>query len=78
MTCMFHAWQFDMKGRCAYISRQEEGYQDRLKKEDVGLRELNCELYFGGFVWICLADDMGMNVEEMGRRCIGCVESVAE
>lgn len=64
MTCMFHAWQFDMKGRCAYISRQEEGYQDRLKKEDVGLRELNCELYFGGFVWICLADDMGMNVEE--------------
>lgn len=30
MTCMFHAWQFDMKGRCVNISRGEEGYQDRL------------------------------------------------
>ena len=64
MTCMFHAWQFDMKGNCAYISRQEEGYQDRLKKEDVGLRELNCEVYFGGFVWVTLDDDIGMKVDE--------------
>ena len=64
MTCMFHAWQFDMKGNCAYISRQKEGYQDRIRKEDVGLRELACEVHFGGFVWVTLTDDMGMNVEE--------------
>lgn len=64
MTCMFHAWQFDMKGRCAYISRREEGYQERLRKQDVGLRGLNCEVYFGGFVWVCLDDDIGMNVEQ--------------
>ena len=38
MTCMFHAWQFDMKGNCVYISREKEGFQDRLTKEDVGLR----------------------------------------
>ena len=30
ITCMFHAWQFDMKGNCAHISRASEGYQDRL------------------------------------------------
>lgn len=64
MTCMFHAWQFDMKGRCAYISRHEEGYQKRLRKQDVGLRRLNCEVYFGGFVWVCLDDHIGMNVEQ--------------
>ena len=38
MTCMFHAWQFDLKGNCVYVSREKEGYQDRLCKEDVGLR----------------------------------------
>ena len=30
MTCMFHAWQFDMKGNCVYVARENEGYQDRL------------------------------------------------
>lgn len=73
MTCMFHAWQFDMKGRCVYISRQEEGYQDRLKKEDVGLRELKCEVYFGGFVWVCLDDDIGMTVAEWSDGALECL-----
>ena len=26
MTCMFHAWQYDMRGNCVYISREKEGY----------------------------------------------------
>ncbi len=64
ITCMFHAWQFDMKGRCIYISRQEEGYQDRLKKGQMGLRELKCEVYFGGFVWVSLNDQIDMTVAE--------------
>ncbi len=42
MTCMFHAWQFDMKGNCVHISRAKEGYQDRLECKDVGLRRLRC------------------------------------
>ena len=25
MTCMFHAWQFDMKGNCVYVAREKEG-----------------------------------------------------
>jgi len=48
MTCMFHAWQYDLKGNCVYISREKEGYQDRLCKENVGLRRLRCEVKFGG------------------------------
>ncbi len=75
MTCMFHAWQFDMKGRCTYISRQEEGYQDRLKKEDVGLRELRTEVYFGGFVWVNLDDDNPMTVEDWAAGSLDCLRS---
>src|SRR6266566_1137467 len=54
MTCMFHAWQFDCYGRCVDIPRSKAGYQDRLKKEDVLLREFPCEVAHGGFVWMSL------------------------
>ena len=55
MTCMFHAWQFDMKGNCASIyPGRTEGYQDRLACSDVGLRRLRCEVKYGGFVWVTL------------------------
>lgn len=57
ITCLFHAWQFDMKGNCVYISREQEGYQDRLCKEGAGLRRLRCEVKFGGFVWVNLDDN---------------------
>ena len=56
MTCMFHAWQYDMKGNCVYIAREKEGYQDRICKEQMGLRRLRCEVRFGGFVWVSLND----------------------
>lgn len=74
MTCMFHAWQFDMKGRCVYISRQQEGYQDRLKKENVGLRELKCEVYFGGFIWVSLDDEIEMTVAEWAAGALDCLQ----
>ena len=73
ITCMFHAWQFDMKGRCVYISRQEEGYQDRLTKQQMGLRELKCEVYFGGFVWVSLNDQIDMTVEEWSAGSLECL-----
>lgn len=73
MTCMFHAWQFDMKGRCVNITRKEEGYQERLCTADVGLRELKCEVYFGGFVWVSLDDDIGMDVEEFASGALDCL-----
>lgn len=73
MTCMFHAWQFDMKGKCVYISRQEEGYQDRVCKSEVGLRQLKSEVHFGGFVWVCLDDNMSMTVEQWAAGALDCL-----
>lgn len=56
ITCMFHAWQFDMRGNCVYVAREKEGYQDRFSKDEAGLRRLRCEVDFGGFVWVNLCD----------------------
>lgn len=78
MTCMFHAWQFDMKGNCVHISRAEEGYQDRITKEDQGLRRLRCEVQFGGFVWVCLDDNVGQSVEDWGAGCFDCIREAIE
>ena len=59
MTCMFHAWQFDALGRCVDIPRMKQGYQDRLRKDQVGLKALACEVGYGGFVWVSLKADPG-------------------
>jgi len=59
MTCMFHGWQFDALGRCAEIPREEQGYQGRVCKTDVGLREIRTEVAHGGFVWVNLDDRCG-------------------
>ena len=57
MTCIFHAWSFDCRGNCIDISRGKEGYQDRLSLQDVGLREVRCEVGYGGFVWVNVDDN---------------------
>ena len=44
MTCIFHQWSFDVRGNCVDISRAEQGYQERFRKEDAGLREVKCEV----------------------------------
>lgn len=59
MTCMFHGWQFDAEGGCVEIPREHAGYQDRVCKADVGLREIRTEVAHGGFVWITLDDNAG-------------------
>jgi methanesulfonate monooxygenase subunit alpha len=58
MTCLFHAWQFDAYGNCVDIPRSKQGYQERLTKKDVSLRELRCEVAYGGFVWVSLNDEV--------------------
>ncbi|MGF1608716.1 MAG: aromatic ring-hydroxylating dioxygenase subunit alpha [Kiloniellales bacterium] len=63
MTCMFHGWQFSMKGECTEITRMKQGYQERLGKDDVSLRELRCEVGYGGFVWVTL-DDEAMSLRD--------------
>lgn len=57
MTCMFHGWQFDAEGKCVDIPRETAGYQDRLCKAQVGLREFKTQVAHGGFVWVNLNDD---------------------
>ncbi len=64
ITCMFHAWQFDMRGNCVYVAREKEGYQDRFSKNDAGLRRLRCEVKYGGFVWVNLNDQPQISLEE--------------
>jgi methanesulfonate monooxygenase subunit alpha len=56
MTCIFHQWSFDTRGACIDISRAEQGYQDRFTKADASLREVKCEVGFGGFCWVNLDD----------------------
>lgn len=57
MTCMFHGWQFDAHGRCVDIPRETAGYQNRLCRAHVGLREFKTRVAHGGFVWVNLNDD---------------------
>lgn len=74
MTCMFHAWQFDMKGNCVFISREKEGYQDRMCTKDVGLRRLRTEVFFGGFVWVTLNDKIEQSVAQWGDGAFECLQ----
>jgi methanesulfonate monooxygenase subunit alpha len=78
MTCMFHGWQFDLKGNCVHVSREKEGYQGRLCKEDVGLRRLRCEVNFGGFVWVCLDDNPEVSLEDWGKDAFACLRQSLE
>ena len=64
ITCMFHAWQFDMKGNCVYVAREKEGYQDRFSKEEAGLRRLRCEVKYGGFVWVNMNDKPSVMLDD--------------
>lgn len=75
MTCMFHGWQFDMKGSCAEIPREKAGYQDRLSKSGQGLRQLRCETKFGGIVWVSLDDKIQWNVEEWAGGALDCIKA---
>ncbi len=66
MTCIFHAWSFDTKGECVEIPRESEGYQDRFDKSDASLREVKCDVGFGGFVWVNIDDNCGTLKEYVG------------
>jgi methanesulfonate monooxygenase subunit alpha len=63
ITCIFHAWMFDTKGKCIEISRGTQGYQDRYTCENAGLREVRTEIGYGGFVWVNV-DDQAPTLKE--------------
>lgn len=66
ITCMFHQWAYDTKGNCVEITRQKEGYQDRISKKDMGLREVKTEVGLGGFIWVNVDDNCGSLEEFVG------------
>lgn len=67
MTCIFHQWAFNGKGECVDIPRGKEGYQDRVCKADVSLKEVRTEVAYGGFVWVNLDDNCGSVKEHVGH-----------
>jgi methanesulfonate monooxygenase large subunit len=77
MTCMFHAWQYDMKGNCVYISREGRLPRPALQR-DVGLRRLRCEVKFGGFVWVNLDDNPSRSKPGPVKRSSACKTLDAE
>ncbi len=74
ITCMFHAWQFDMRGNCVYVAREKEGYQDRFCKDDAGLRRLRCSVNFGGFVWVNMSDQPVAYLDEWIGEALSPIE----
>jgi methanesulfonate monooxygenase large subunit len=67
LVCIFHAFSFDTKGNCVDIPRETAGYQDRICKADVGLREVRTEVGFGGFVYVNLDDSAGSLADFIGE-----------
>ena len=57
ITCIFHLWSFDCRGNLSDVTREKEGYQDRLCKESLGLREVRTQVDFSGVVWVNLDDN---------------------
>lgn len=73
MTCIFHAWSFDTKGNCVDIPRGTDGYQTRVRKEDVCLREVKCDMGYGGFVWVNV-DDNSMSLQDYIGDALGLLD----
>lgn len=66
ITCIFHQWSYDTRGNCIQITRQTEGYGDRLNTKQMGLREVKTEVGLGGFVWVNIDDDCESLAEFVG------------
>ncbi|HVE16593.1 MAG TPA: aromatic ring-hydroxylating dioxygenase subunit alpha [Chthoniobacterales bacterium] len=56
LTCIFHHWTYDAHGNCIDIPRETQGYDGRICKANVGLREVKCEMGLGGFIWVNIDD----------------------
>ena len=77
MTCIFHAWSFDAKGDCVDIPRGKEGYGERFSKEDACLREVKCDIGYGGFVWTNVDDDC-MSLQDYVGDALGLLDESLE
>ena len=60
LVCIFHAFAFNSHGECVDIPRETAGYQDRICKADLGLRQVRSDVGYGGFVYVNLDDNAGL------------------
>ena len=69
MTCFYHLWSYDDRGRCTGISRPS-GYRDSsVRKDDTGLKPVRVETLFG-LVFVCLDEEAGSLREFLGEAVI--------
>ncbi|MBI3370749.1 MAG: aromatic ring-hydroxylating dioxygenase subunit alpha [Betaproteobacteria bacterium] len=66
LVCIFHQWAFNGKGDCVDIPREKAGYQERICRNDVALREVRTAVSYGGFVWVNLDDNAPSLESEIG------------
>ena len=56
IKCFYHHWMYDSKGTCTGIPRPSAYSDTEVKKENMGLREIRTEVYFG-MIFINLSDE---------------------
>ncbi|MDE0154562.1 MAG: aromatic ring-hydroxylating dioxygenase subunit alpha [Gammaproteobacteria bacterium] len=74
MTCFYHLWSYDDRGRCTGISKPA-GYRDSsVRKEDTGLRPVSVETLFD-LVFVCL-DDAAVSLHDfLGETLIETIRT---
>ncbi len=69
MTCFYHLWSYDYRGRCTTVS-QPAGYQhSTVKKENTSLKSVRVESIFD-LVFVCLNDDAEPLEDFLGESTI--------
>ncbi|AWQ03681.1 Rieske [2Fe-2S] domain protein [Bordetella bronchiseptica MBORD675] len=74
LTCFFHLWTFDDKGRCIEITREDGYAQSGVCKGKQGLRRIRCHNKFG-MLFINLDDDADEFDRHVGN-VMDCLEEV--
>ena len=69
MTCFYHLWTYDAKGKCTTVT-QPQGYkQTSVKKESTSLKSVRVDIIFG-LVFVCLDDAVESLPDFLGEKVI--------
>lgn len=72
MTCFYHLWSYDDKGRCTGISRPSGYRNSPIRKDDTGLKPVRVETLFD-LVFLCLDETAGSLQEFLGEAVIDAI-----
>ena len=56
ITCRFHGWCFDLKGRCTKIKEEEVGWPSGVEKNKFNLKSLARVKNYKGFIYVSLEE----------------------